>query len=132
MGFSFGCISSLELVVALVRPLWVAALSRIIICVAEDLMGRLANLLHSIGVYLVTLVIGSSLCARGLDRDSFESSETRVWLGKPTRIWTFVIFFFIIIIVDILVLALVEYVGRILVGRDHIWSRQWILVLRSC
>ena len=61
-------------------------------------MGRLANLLHSIGVYLVTLMIGSSLCARGLDRDSFESSETRVWLGKPTRIWTFVIFFSLLLL----------------------------------
>ena len=31
----------------------------------------------------------------------------------------------------VLDLALVEYFGRILVGRDHVWSRQWILVLRS-
>ena len=95
-------------------------------------MGRLANLVHSIGVYLVTLVIGSSLCARGLDRDSFESRRLGFGLVNQPEYEPSLYSYFIIIIVVNLVLALVEYVGRILVGRDHIWSRQWILVLRSC
>ena len=71
-------------------------------------MGRLANLLHSIGVYLVTLVIGSSLCARGLDRDSFESSETRVGLVNQPEYGP-LLYSFHYYYCDILVLALVGY-----------------------
>ena len=84
MGFSFGCISSLELVVALVRPLWVAALSRIIIVVAEDLRGRMAKLLCSLEliwllVCLVRAVVLMVWTATHLSRID------PGWLGKPTR-----------------------------------------------
>ena len=95
-------------------------------------MGRLANLLHSIGVYLVTLVIGSSLCARGLDRDSFESSETRVGLVNQPEYGPLLYSFSLLLLLISWFWLWLDIFGRILVGRDHIWSRQWILVLRSC
>ena len=44
MGLSFGCDSSLRLVIAVVRLLRVAALSRIIIVVAETLVSRMVIL----------------------------------------------------------------------------------------
>ena len=58
----------------MVRPLWVAALSRIIIVVAEELRGRMAKLLCSLELIFATHgCLVRVLVTRGVYRDSIES-----------------------------------------------------------
>ena len=60
MGLSFGCDSSLRLVITVDRLLRVAAHSRNIVVNAETLMGRLVKLLCSLEPIWLPLILGSS------------------------------------------------------------------------